>query len=191
MSYLNREERREIILQAAMRMALEGGFAAMTVRAIASEAAVSSGQVHHHFTSIGELKAQAFVRLTRDFLDIELVAENASWREHLHAMLGSDDGRLEPYVRLWREGQILADNDPEIKSAYILTMEIWHSETVAIIEKGQAAGEFRRSDSAASIAWRLIGMVCGLDGISVLGIGNMDMAVFDRHIDRAIALELL
>lgn len=191
MVYLNRDERRDIILQAAMRLALAGGFAAMTVRAVASEAGVSSGQVHHHFASVGELKAQAFIRLIRDFIDMELVADDASWREHLHAMLGSDEGRLEPYVRLWRESQILADNDADIKGAFILTMEMWHADTVAIIEKGQAAGEFRRSDSAASIAWRLIGLVCGLDGICVLGIGSMDTASFDRYLDRAITLELL
>lgn len=190
MSYLNRDERRDIILQAAMRMALAGGFSAMTVRGVASEAGVSAGQVHHHFTSVGELKAQAFIRMIRDFLDIELVAADASWREHLYAMLGSDDGRLEPYVRLWREAQILADNDADIKGAYVLTMEMWHTDTMAIIEKGQAAGEFRRSDSAASIAWRLIGLVCGLDGICVLGIGNMDISVFEQYLDRAITLEL-
>lgn len=39
MSYLNRDERREVILQAAMRVALEEGFTAMTVRRIATEAA--------------------------------------------------------------------------------------------------------------------------------------------------------
>jgi hypothetical protein len=26
-------------------------------------------------------------------------------------MIGSEDGRLEPYIRLWREGQVLADSD--------------------------------------------------------------------------------
>ncbi len=45
-------------MQAAMRLALRGGFAAMTVRQIAREAQVAAGQLHHHFTSIGELKAQ-------------------------------------------------------------------------------------------------------------------------------------
>lgn len=43
MSYLNRDERREVILQAAMRVALEEGFTAMTVRRIATEAQVSTG----------------------------------------------------------------------------------------------------------------------------------------------------
>ena len=49
-------------MQAAMRLALRGGFAAMTVRRIAREAQVAAGQLHHHFTSIGELKAQVFIR---------------------------------------------------------------------------------------------------------------------------------
>ncbi len=69
MSYLNRDERREVILQAAMRVALADGFAAMTVRRIASEADVAAGQVHHHFSSAGELKALAFVHLIRTLLD--------------------------------------------------------------------------------------------------------------------------
>lgn len=43
MSYLNRDERREVILQAAMRVALAEGFTAMTVRRIASEADVAAG----------------------------------------------------------------------------------------------------------------------------------------------------
>ena len=38
--------------------------------------------------------------------DMPLVAEDASWRERLFSMIGSEDGRLEPYIRLWREGQV-------------------------------------------------------------------------------------
>ncbi|VDZ78933.1 TetR family transcriptional regulator [Salmonella bongori] len=88
MSYLNRDERREVILQAAMRVALEEGFAAMTVRRIASEADVAAGQVHHHFSSAGELKALAFVHLIRTLLDAGHVPAPTTWRERLHAMLG-------------------------------------------------------------------------------------------------------
>ncbi len=126
MRYLSKDERREGILQAAMRVALTEGFAAMTVRRIATEAGVATGQLHHHFASAGELKSLAFVRLIRDLLDAEIVGENAGWRERLHAMLGSDDGGFEPYIRLWREAQILASRDSDIKGAYVLTMEMWH-----------------------------------------------------------------
>ncbi|EIX7372807.1 TetR family transcriptional regulator [Citrobacter freundii] len=191
MSYLNRDERRELILQAAMRVALEEGFAAMTVRRIATEAQVSTGQVHHHFTSAGELKSLAFVQLIRTLLDAELVSANASFRERLHAMLGSEDGGFEPYIKLWREAQVLADKDPEIKSAYLLTMRMWHEETAAIISQGQNAGEFSPGPDAADVAWRLIALVCGLDGIYVLGIEEMADPAFEHHLDRMITLELV
>ena len=104
-----------------MRVALAEGFSAMTVRRIASEAGVATGQVHHHFTSGGELKSLAFIRLIRELLDADVLGEHASWRARLHAMLGSDDGRFEPYIRLWRkrkssqpatrdQGRVCADN---------------------------------------------------------------------------------
>lgn len=190
MTYLSKDERREDILQAAMRVALSEGFSAMTVRRIAGEAGIASGQVHHHFASAGELKSLAFVRLIRDLLDAEVVGENADWRQRLHAILGSDDGAFEPYIRLWREAQILASRDPDIKGAYILTMEMWHQETVAIINAGVAAKEFILSDRAENIAWRLIGLVCGLDGIYVLNMPEMDDVAFNKHLDKLISLEL-
>lgn len=190
MSYLSKDERREEIMQAAMRVALSEGFTAMTVRRIATEAKVATGQVHHHFASAGELKSQAFIRLIRDLLDAEVVAENASWREKLHAMLGSDDRSFEPYIRLWREAQLLAARDAELKGAYVLTMEMWHQETVAIIRAGEQQNAFRLKDSPENIAWRLIGLVCGLDGLYVLSMPEMDDAAFNRHLETLITLEL-
>ncbi|MDY0924047.1 MULTISPECIES: TetR family transcriptional regulator [unclassified Leclercia] len=190
MSYLSKDERREEIMQAAMRVALSEGFTAMTVRRIATEAKVATGQVHHHFASAGELKSQAFIRLIRDLLDAEVVAENASWREKLHAMLGSDDRSFEPYIRLWREAQLLAARDAEIKGAYVLTMEMWHQETVAIIRAGEQQNAFRLKDTPENIAWRLIGLVCGLDGLYVLSMPEMDDAAFNRHLETLITLEL-
>lgn len=190
MSYLSKDERREEIMQAAMRVALSEGFTAMTVRRISGEAKVATGQVHHHFASAGELKSQAFVRLIRALLDAEVVAEDASWRERLHAMLGSDDRSFEPYIRLWREAQLLATRDAEIKGAYVLTMEMWHQETVAIIRAGAENKAFRLKDRAENIAWRLIALVCGLDGFYVLNMTEMDDGAFNQHLETLITLEL-
>lgn len=190
MRYLSKDERREEILQAAMRVALSDGLSAMTVRRIAAEAGVATGQVHHHFTSGGELKSLAFVRLIRELLDADVVGKQASWRQQLHAMLGSDDGRFEPYIRLWREAQILASRDTDIRGAYVLTMEMWHQETVALIKAGTDAEDFTPGDRPENIAWRLIGLVCGLDGIYILDIPEMDDAAFNNHLDKLISLEL-
>lgn len=190
MGYLNRDDRREVILQAAMRVALAEGFSAMTVRRIASEAGVASGQVHHHFTSTNELKSQAFIRLIDELLNIELLPATASCRDQLHAMLGSDEGGLEPYVHLWREALLLANRDEEIKGAYLITMERWHAKVVQLIKQGRAAGEFTDSDTAENIAWRLIALVCGMDGIYVLGLPDVDEAAFNRHLAVMIEREL-
>lgn len=190
MKYLTREERREVILKAAMQVALNGGLSAMTVRHIATVAGVASGQVHHHFASIGELKALAFVRLIREMLDMPLVSDDASWYERLFSMVGSDDRRLEPYIRLWREAQLLADSDSDIKGAYLLTMDMWHQETVNLILLGTQANEFRPIDNADDIAWRLIALVCGLDGIYALGMAEISDEIFTRYIKHYISIEL-
>ncbi|QOV71132.1 TetR family transcriptional regulator [Citrobacter sp. BDA59-3] len=190
MGYLSRDERREVILQAAIRVALSDGFAGMTVRRIANEAGVATGQVHHHFSSGAELKAQAFVRVMGELLDVDLLPESASWRERLHAMLGSNEDGFDPYIRLWREAQLLASKEHELKGAYVLTMEMWHEKVVDIIDAGVKAGEFIRHDSTENIAWRLIALVCGLDGIYVLGMPDVDDAAFDRHLDAMIHREL-
>ncbi|PXW58520.1 TetR family transcriptional regulator [Grimontella sp. AG753] len=190
MGYLSRDERRELILQAAIRVALSDGFAGMTVRRIASEAGVATGQVHHHFSSGAELKAQAFVRVMGELLDVDLLPESASWRERLHAMLGSNEDGFDPYIRLWREAQLLASKEHELKGAYVLTMEMWHEKVIDIIDAGVKAGEFIRHDSTENIAWRLIALVCGLDGIYVLGMPDVDDAAFDRHLDAMIHREL-
>ena len=91
---------------------------------------MAAGQLHHHFASIGELKSQVFIRLIREMLDMP-PGDIALARAVILGMIGSEDGRLEPYIRLWREGQVLADSDPDIKAAYLLTMTMWHAETVA------------------------------------------------------------
>ncbi|MDI5424871.1 hypothetical protein MJM99_33040, partial [Salmonella enterica subsp. enterica serovar Kentucky] len=47
------------------------------------------------------------------------------------------------------------------KEAPDLTMQMWHEETVTIIEQGKQAGEFTFTANATDIAWRLIALVCG------------------------------
>ncbi len=123
-------------------------------------------------------------------LDIQLVAEDASWRERLFSMLGSEDGRLDPISVCGARGNCSAGAIATSKS-YLLTMSMWHEETVNIIRLGSASGEFHPADSAENIARRLIALVCGLDGIYALGMEAIDDSAFTRYINHYIALELL
>ena len=60
MSYLNREERRAMILDAAKALILKEGILSFTARKLSAYAQVSVGQIHHHFSSLTELKIEVF-----------------------------------------------------------------------------------------------------------------------------------
>ncbi|PKH24698.1 TetR family transcriptional regulator [Enterobacterales bacterium CwR94] len=191
MNYLNKDQRKETILLAAMNVALAEGFMGMTVRRIAQEAHVSVGQLHHHYASIGELKSLAFVRLIRAHLTLDGVSDQASWRGKLLFMLGGSAEGIDPYIRLWREAQILAANDADMRDAYWRTLKMWHLEVVHILQQGIDAQEFRLSDDVQEVTWRMMAFVCGLDGIVMLGMPEFDERSFDVQLEKAVAKELL
>ncbi|KAF5300217.1 hypothetical protein FQR65_LT19387 [Abscondita terminalis] len=173
MNYLNREQRRNMILDAAKRLALQDGLNGLTVRRIASEAQVSTGQVHHHFESSSHLKAESVERLCL-LLGIENIEQT------------------QPYLRLWNEAEVLIDQDQEIKKAYNIAMEKWHLALVTTIEYGRGQQEFKISTSSSSqdIAWRLIAFVCGLEGIYELGLKGLDNHSFKHHVELVLKMEL-
>ncbi|MDQ9890170.1 TetR family transcriptional regulator [Acinetobacter pittii] len=192
MAYLNRDQRREMILQAAMQVALAEGFTAMTVRRIATEAHTSTGQVHHHFSSASHLKAEAFLKLMEQLDEIEQTLQTTSQFQRLFILLGAENiDRLQPYLRLWNEAELLIEQDIEIQKAYNLAMQSWHETIVQAIECGQKEGEFKNRSNSTDIAWRLIAFVCGLEGIYKLGLHGLAEEDFKRHTEAIIRLELL
>lgn len=192
MAYLNRDQRREMILQAAMQVALAEGFTAMTVRRIATEAQTSTGQVHHHFSSTSHLKAEAFLKLMEQLDEIEQTLQTTSQFQRHFILLGAENiDRLQPYLRLWNEAELLIEQDIEIQKAYNLAMQSWHETIVQAIECGQKEGEFKNRSNSTDIAWRLIAFVCGLEGIYKLGLQGLVEEDFKRHTEAIIRLELL
>ena len=151
-------------------------FSAMTVRQIAREAqggrrATAPLRLHRR---AGEV--QVFIRLIREMLDMPLWwPEDASWRERLFSMIGSEDGRLEyPPVGYWRQrpghqSGLPANHDP-----------CGMPKTVAIVEQASPAVSFIRP--AAGEPARFIALVCGLDGIYALGTQTLDETAFSPSI---------
>lgn len=191
MAYLNREQRREMILQAAMHVALNEGFSAMTVRRIATEAQTSTGQVHHHFASNSHLKAEAFIKLMQQLDEIEDQVNTVNYLQRVSLLLGCENiEQIQPYLRLWNEAEILIDQDSEIKHAYNLAMQDWHRSIVRMINEGKKQGEFNFESDSQDIAWRLIAFVCGLEGIYKLGLNGLNDADFKRHTEAILQAEL-
>ncbi|MFW1939910.1 TetR family transcriptional regulator [Acinetobacter junii] len=191
MAYLNKDQRREMILQAAMNIALNEGFSAMTVRRIATEAQTSTGQVHHHFASNSHLKAEAFVKLMQQLDEIETQVITTSYLQRVSLLLGCENiEQVQPYLRLWNEAEVLIDQDVEIKNAYNIAMQDWHTSIVNMIEEGKAANEFSFRSKSQDIAWRLIAFVCGLEGIYKLGLNGLNDLDFKRHTEAILQAEL-
>ncbi|KXZ67851.1 TetR family transcriptional regulator [Acinetobacter venetianus] len=191
MAYLNREQRREMILQAAMHVALNEGFSAMTVRRIATEAQTSTGQVHHHFASNSHLKAEAFIKLMQQLDEIEDQVNTVNYLQRVSLLLGCENiEQIQPYLRLWNEAEILIDQDSEIKHAYNLAMQDWHRSIVRMLNEGKNQGEFNFESDSQDIAWRLIAFVCGLEGIYKLGLNGLNDADFKRHTEAILQAEL-
>lgn len=191
MAYLNKDQRREMILQAAMNVALNEGFSAMTVRRIATEAQTSTGQVHHHFASNSHLKAEAFVKLMQQLDEIETQVITTSYLQRVSLLLGCENiEQVQPYLRLWNEAEVLIGQDVEIKNAYNIAMQDWHTSIVNMIEEGKAANEFSFTSKSQDIAWRLIAFVCGLEGIYKLGLNGLNDLDFKRHTEAILQAEL-
>lgn len=191
MSYLNREQRRESILDAAKKIALSEGLAAMTVRKIANEAQISVGQIHHHFSSSSHLKAEVFLCLMQQLDKIANTMETQDSIEHLLLLLGCINLEYaQPYFRLWNEAEILAKHDAELNIAYNQAMQEWHQSIQLVIQQGQDQNIFKKDHPSEDIAWRLIAFVCGLDGIYKLGLQGLNEQDFTRHTQIIIKAEL-
>ncbi|WP_082186534.1 TetR family transcriptional regulator [Acinetobacter bereziniae] len=174
-------------------MALQDGLNGLTVRRIASEAQVSTGQVHHHFESSSHLKAEVFIALMDQLDEVENLITTESSVERLCLLLGIENiEQTQPYLRLWNEAEVLIDQDQEIKKAYNIAMEKWHLALVTTIEYGRSQQEFKISTSSSSqdIAWRLIAFVCGLEGIYELGLKGLDNHSFKHHVELVLKMEL-
>lgn len=193
MAYLNREERHNTILQAAMRVALSEGMNATTVRRVASEAGVAVGQVHHHFASVSQLRADAFLLLVKQSLAAFTInSQNLPAHERVLQVLGYPQDEVgQRETRLWNEISILAERDELIKEACAASMSDWHQATVDVINSGIETNEFRSDINASDIAWRLIGLTCGLDGLTQLTELGFSEAEILRHLAAMIKTELL
>lgn len=185
---MNRKDRRESILEAAAELALTVGLNTLTIRSVALHAGIALGQIHHHFASSGQMKSEVLVHLMHDMLARLSEDTSGAWIDILIRYLKSDDGNLEAYSRVWREAQVIAGSNENVKIAYLEVMKVWNDSTKVLIERACENGEATISDSCEETAWRLSSFVCGLDGSCALGL--ISIADAHRYIERMVRFEL-
>ncbi len=170
MSYMSRNERRTAILQAAVQVALREGFGQITTRKVCTELGVSTGLLHHHFTSTAALKNELFQYFTQqDLQNITQKTAHCTPAQQLFMLLDYSSTDLDdPSHKLWNDAWAEALYNQEFRQIYAEALNLMHARIVGIIIAGGASGEFQLPQDCAACAWRLMAFSQGIVGISLL-----------------------
>lgn len=194
MSYYSREVRRQMILETAVNVAYQEGLSAMTVRRIAQEAQTAMGQIHHHFSSAGELKAEAFKLSVEQALNLlieEGRKENASCLEMLSWCLFIENHEeAHKYSKLWKEAEVISFHDENMRDAFRMVTTQWHTTIVNLLEKGALNKEFKFDRPKELIAWDFIAYSHGLDGVYSLGIEGFGIKEYKDNTESFIGSQI-
>jgi TetR/AcrR family transcriptional regulator len=130
------------LLDAAERLLVESGHAAVTTRRLAQEAGVNHGLVHYYFGSIENVLAQVLERFTARLIERQraLYASDApfldKWRQAMTYL--EADAR---YQKIWLELQALAWNRPELQGRIARVTEEWRAVLTEALAKARQEHE--------------------------------------------------
>ncbi|HCE9578901.1 TPA: TetR/AcrR family transcriptional regulator [Pseudomonas aeruginosa] len=135
---------RERILQLGLRRVAEGGFAALTMQALADDAGIATGSLYRHFRGKGELAAEIFRRASQrevDALAVVLRGPGApAWR--------LAEGLRRFAARAWSSQRlafalIAEPVDPEVDEQRLRYREAYAALFVELLEEGRRSGAFQ------------------------------------------------
>ena len=120
MSTTPRPDSRTALLEAAARLLIEKGHAAITVRSVAAEAGVNHGLVRYYFSTLDNLLLESFERFSNQLLERQrgLYAEDRPFIDKWRTAMGyiETDDRQSGYSKLWLEMQSIAWNRPDLRA---------------------------------------------------------------------------
>jgi TetR/AcrR family fatty acid metabolism transcriptional regulator len=187
------EQRRKEILAAAEKVFAANGYAATTVDQVAAEAGISKGSMYNYFRTKEELFQQSFADVIAETEKESYAALEGpgSSVAALREILAVWARRLEKDKRLGRlflEFWTTAAREGEtgrIGGWFADMYARWRDRIAALIERGQASGEFHVVDPRNAAAL----LMAVLDGITVQLILDVGLKVDDDFLaalDRAV-----
>lgn len=137
-------ELRERILACAHARVAEGGFASLTMQALAEAAGIATGSLYRHFSGKGELAAEVFSNACR----IEVEALAAVLRGPGSASQRLAAGLEQFAARAWHSRRlafalIAEPVEPEVDEQRLLFREAYAELFVDLLDEGVRSGEFR------------------------------------------------
>lgn len=146
-------EQRERILDCALALVVEGGFAALTMQSLAERVGIATGSLYRHFRGKGELAAVVFARASQREVDAMAAALALPGDEPARLA-----GALEQFAaRAWQSRRlafalIAEPVDPEVDERRLEFREAYAAHLGKVIEQGVRSGRFRTSSVAVSAA---------------------------------------
>jgi AcrR family transcriptional regulator len=177
-------ERREALIDTALRVFTEGSYRGTTTAEIAREAGVSEPILYRHFDSKRDLYFACIDESWRRLRAVweNAIAESQSPREWLPSMAGAvfalkDTKHL--VAELWMQAVVEAGDDAEVRKFLRKHMREVHAYVVAVIERCQQRGVVNKDRDAEAEAWLFIaGTLLGTIGRRLGGV--LSEADFER-----------
>lgn len=138
------QEMRERILASAQARVSAGGFAALTMQALAEDVGIATGSLYRHFSGKGELAAEVFSAACRIEVDVlgAILRGSGSASQRLAAGLEQFAARAWHSRRL-AFALIAEPVDPEVDEQRLLFREAYAELFVELLDEGVRVGEFR------------------------------------------------
>lgn len=135
---------RERILELALSRVAEGGFAALTMQALAEDVGIATGSLYRHFKGKGELAAELFARASQREVDA-LASVLASPGSPVQRLA---EGVRQFAARAWHSRQlafalIAEPVEPEVDEQRLRYREAYAELFVRLLEDGRRQGVFR------------------------------------------------
>ncbi len=192
MSYLPKEEKRKAILDATLSLVISGGFASVTARNVARQMGAATGTIHHHFSSLSELKSEV-LRYAIDAsikADREAIKNLPPYDSLLQLLLPSNYSDREHENRVWASAADEMLRNEALKSVYRKTISELIDEVEKVIHKGQDSGIFHPEGNIRQYAWKLTVTSISLSNCICLDDDCLDMQAIDELVTRDIQLTL-
>jgi AcrR family transcriptional regulator len=185
-------ERRGVIVAAVLAVLERGGADAVTVRAVAQEAGLSPGLLHHYFPGGKPELLHAAVTAAVDRGTERMLAV----LDEQHGLVAVRSVALEllpvvperraawaAWVALW--GHILTD--ARLREEQRERLEAWRALLTVLLDQAVAAGELPPGADTTAVALRLAGMLDGLGLHALVAPELLPPAVLAEHLDAFLA----
>ncbi len=193
MSYLPKEEKRKAILDAALTLVVSGGFASITARKVAQQMGAATGTIHHHFSSLSELKSEVlrYAVGTSMASDREAIKSLPPYESLLQLLLPSNYylGR-EHENRVWVSAADEMLRNEALKKVYCKAMTGLIDEIENVILTGQSTGLFHPIVNTRQCSWKLAATAITLTDYVHLNDSGLTLQAADELVTKDIQLTL-